>query len=152
MTFYKNMGQCLLMRKLIPNHGCMEMIIAECTGKGKEMRVLCWASLVFCMHSALFAWTYQPNQPAIQQYFSLTTNQRTVLSAMAYQLSEQGVNQTFLNYIWTIKRLPVWSLLAMLLARPLRQYIVENTSKDEHAFQSWMVKPLCSHFQPNLRY
>jgi len=33
----------------------------------------------------LFAWTYQPNLLAIQQCFSLTTNQPTVLSAIAYQ-------------------------------------------------------------------
>jgi hypothetical protein len=32
------------------------------------------------------------NQPAIQQCFSLTTNQRIVLSVMAYQPSEQGHN------------------------------------------------------------
>jgi hypothetical protein len=28
--------------------------------------------------TALFPWAYQPNQPVIQQCFSLTTNQRTV--------------------------------------------------------------------------
>jgi hypothetical protein len=34
---------------------------------------------VSCIY-ALFAWAYQPNLPAIQQCFSLTINQRTVLS------------------------------------------------------------------------
>jgi hypothetical protein len=38
----------------------------------------------FVLSNALFAWAYQPNQLAIQQCFSLTINQRTVLSAMAY--------------------------------------------------------------------
>jgi len=31
------------------------------------------------------------NKSANEQYFSLTTNQRTVLSAMAFQQSEQGL-------------------------------------------------------------
>jgi hypothetical protein len=41
--------------------------------------------------TALFAWAYQLNQSIIQQCFSLTTNQRTVLLVMAYQPSEQDV-------------------------------------------------------------
>jgi hypothetical protein len=37
----------------------------------------------------LFVWAYQPNLPVIQQYFSLTANQRTVLLVMTFQPSEQ---------------------------------------------------------------
>jgi len=37
---------------------------------------------------AMFASAYLSNLPAIQQCFSLTTNQQTVLSAMAYQPSQ----------------------------------------------------------------
>jgi len=39
---------------------------------------------------ALFVWLISRTFSANEQYFSLTTNQPTVLSAMAYQLSEQG--------------------------------------------------------------
>ena len=40
--------------------------------------------------SALFAWLISRTFLANEQYFSLTTNQPTVLSAMAYQPSEQS--------------------------------------------------------------
>jgi len=40
------------------------------------------------MHVALFAWLISRIFSANEQYFSLTTNQQTVLSAMAYQPSE----------------------------------------------------------------
>jgi len=40
--------------------------------------------------AALFAWLISRTFSANEQYFSLTTNQPTVLSAMAYQPSEQG--------------------------------------------------------------
>ena len=39
---------------------------------------------------ALFAWLISRTFSANEQYFSLITNQPTVLSAMAYQPSEQG--------------------------------------------------------------
>jgi len=39
---------------------------------------------------ALFAWLISHTFSANEQYFSLTTNQSTVLSTMAYQPSEQG--------------------------------------------------------------
>ena len=42
---------------------------------------------------ALFAWLISRTFSANDQYFSLTTNQPTVLSAMAYQPSEQGTNK-----------------------------------------------------------
>jgi len=38
-----------------------------------------------------FAWLISHPFSANEQYFSLTTNQPTVLSAMAYQPSEQGI-------------------------------------------------------------
>jgi len=38
----------------------------------------------------VLVWDYQPNQLAIQQCFSLTINQPTVLSAMAYQPNESN--------------------------------------------------------------
>ena len=40
--------------------------------------------------AAMFAWLISRTFSANEQYFSLTTNQPTVLSAMAYQPSEQG--------------------------------------------------------------
>ena len=39
---------------------------------------------------ALFAWLIGRTFSANEQYFSLITNQPTVLSAMAYQPNEQG--------------------------------------------------------------
>ena len=39
---------------------------------------------------ALFAWLISRTFSVNEQYFSLTTNQPTVLSAMAYQPNEQG--------------------------------------------------------------
>jgi len=39
---------------------------------------------------ALFAWFISRTFSANEQYFSLTINQPTVLSGMAYQPSEQG--------------------------------------------------------------
>jgi uncharacterized membrane protein len=38
---------------------------------------------------------YLPNLSAIQQYFSLVTNQRTLLSTMAYPPNEQAVKLSF---------------------------------------------------------
>jgi len=51
---------------------------------------------------ALFAWLISRTFSTNEQYFSLTTNQPTVLSVMAYQPSEQGdlsamANSTFLQ-------------------------------------------------------
>jgi len=43
---------------------------------------------------ALFVWFISRTFLANERYFSLTTNQPTVLSAMAYQPSEQG-NTTY---------------------------------------------------------
>ena len=40
----------------------------------------------------LFAWLISRILSANEQYFSLTTNQSTVLSVMAYQPSEQGID------------------------------------------------------------
>ena len=40
---------------------------------------------------ALFAWLISRTFSANEQYFSLTTNQPTVFSVMAYQPSEQGL-------------------------------------------------------------
>ena len=48
------------------------------------------------MRVALFAWLISRTFSANEQYFSLTTNQLTVLSGMAYQPSEQG------NYAWWV--------------------------------------------------
>jgi len=39
---------------------------------------------------ALFVWLISRTFLTSEQYFSLPTNQPTVLSVMAYQLSEQG--------------------------------------------------------------
>jgi len=41
--------------------------------------------------SALFAWLISRTVSANEQYFSLSINQPTLLSAMAYQPSEQGI-------------------------------------------------------------
>ena len=41
-------------------------------------------------HVALFAWLISRTFLANEQYFSLTTNQPTILTVMAYQPSEQG--------------------------------------------------------------
>ena len=41
---------------------------------------------------ALFVWLISRTFSANEQYFSLTINQTTVLSAMAYQPNEQGVD------------------------------------------------------------
>jgi len=41
-------------------------------------------------HIALFAWLINRTFSANEQYFSLSTNQSTVLSAMAYQPIKQG--------------------------------------------------------------
>jgi len=41
--------------------------------------------------TALFAWFISRIFSANEQYFSLITNQPTVLSAMAYQPSKQGI-------------------------------------------------------------
>ena len=48
------------------------------------------------MRCALFAWLISRTFSANEQYFSLTTNQSTVLSAMTYQPSEQGSLYTLL--------------------------------------------------------
>jgi len=39
----------------------------------------------------LFAWFISRTFSANEQYFSLTTNQLTVLSTMAYQPNDQGI-------------------------------------------------------------
>ena len=41
-------------------------------------------------YRALFAWLISRTFSANEQYFSISTNQPTVLSAMVYQPSEQG--------------------------------------------------------------
>ena len=43
--------------------------------------------------NALFAWLISHTFSVNEQYFSLTTNQPTVLSAMTYQPNEQGVSK-----------------------------------------------------------
>ena len=43
---------------------------------------------------AMFAWLISRTFSANEQYFSLVTNQSTVLLAMAYQPSEQGITPT----------------------------------------------------------
>ena len=42
---------------------------------------------------ALFAWLISRIFSANEHYFSLTTNQSTILSAMAYQPNEEGNSQ-----------------------------------------------------------
>ena len=46
--------------------------------------------LVLAERIVMFAWFISRTFSTYEQYFSLTTNQATVLSAMAYQPSEYG--------------------------------------------------------------
>jgi len=48
----------------------------------------------------LFAWLISRTFSVNEQYFSLTTNQPTVLSAMAYQPSGQGNSQRIVFLIY----------------------------------------------------
>jgi hypothetical protein len=52
--------------------------------------------------NSMFARDYQSNQPASQQYFSLTKNQPTVLSASQIKPSEQPmcvlIRQSLINF------------------------------------------------------
>jgi len=47
--------------------------------------------LIHIHERALFAWLISRTFSANEHYFSLTINQPTVLSAMAYHPSEQGI-------------------------------------------------------------
>ena len=71
----------------ITNLHDMNILIQESTDKSltKSQRL---TQLVD--QKELFAWLINRTFSANEQYFSLTTNQPTVLSAMAYQPSEQG--------------------------------------------------------------
>jgi hypothetical protein len=46
---------------------------------------------MFIFSIALFAWLISHTFSANEQYFSLTTNQRTIFSAMTFQANEQGI-------------------------------------------------------------
>ena len=56
----------------------------------------------YIMDIVLFAWLISRTFSANEQYFSLTTNQSTVLSAMSYQPSEQGKCQNPSNTKFSI--------------------------------------------------
>jgi len=75
----------------ITNLHDMNILIQESTDKSltKSQRL---TQLVD--QKELFAWLINRTFLANEQYFSLTTNQPTVLSAMAYQPSEQGTCST----------------------------------------------------------
>ena len=55
-----------------------------------------------CDTSALFAWLISRTFSANEQYFPLTTNQPTVLSAMAYQPSEQGILHRIFGHMYGV--------------------------------------------------
>ena len=81
------------------NHNWSVFRTRESSG-GKEAVPMCEPSFFVKLDDApcvaagisLFAWLISRTFSANEQYFSLTTNQQTILSAMAYQPSEQGIS------------------------------------------------------------
>ena len=64
------------------------------------------STTILCLSKtyALFAWLISRTFSANEQYFSLTTNQPIVLSAMAYQPSEQGNGDMEERRLFTLGR------------------------------------------------
>jgi len=65
-----------------------------------------WPTIGSCRHGGyivLFVWLISRIFSANEYYFSLTTNQPTILSAMAYHQNEQGNSRPTLALLWCHK-------------------------------------------------